>query len=133
YVLNMEKQPQEHLDGQPEHGQKKSHHDGILQQAHALVIFRVLTPEKGVNGEAAQGEKAPDYNCSEDALRPVGSDAEDVGQVAVHLVNEAVVIPGLPRPEPLPARAATEGSDENHGDQWDDEAEKKSADGKLTF
>src|SRR5437899_9102981 len=104
-----------------------------MQQAHALVILRVVTPEKGVNRESAQGEIAPDYNCSEDALRPVGSDAEDVGQVAVHFVNEAVVVPGLPGPEPLPARPANEGSDENHGDPQDDEAEKKSADGELAL
>src|SRR5437879_12611962 len=42
----------------------------------------------------------------------IRSDPEKVGQVAVHFINEAVVVPGLPRPEPLPTRPANERSEE---------------------
>jgi len=47
---------------------RKRHHDRILQQAHALVVLRIVTSEKGVNQHAADDEEAADHRCSEDAL-----------------------------------------------------------------
>src|SRR6266446_887594 len=108
----MEQQPQKHLDGQSKHGEEEGHQDRILQQAHALVVFGIMAPKEGVDQQAADDKEASDYDGAENAFAPIRSDAEDVGQVDVDLVDEAVVIPRLPGPEPLPAGSANEGADE---------------------
>jgi hypothetical protein len=46
---------------------------------------------------------AADHDRAENAFRHVRRDAENIGQIAVHFIDQPVVIPGLPRPEPLPA------------------------------
>src|SRR6266850_5154708 len=129
----MKQQPQQHLDGQSEHGEKKGHQDRVLQQAHALVVFWVAAPEEGVDQQAADDKKAADDDGAENAFAPIRSDAEDVGQVDVDLVDEAIVIPGLPGPEPLPAGSANEGADENHRDPQNNEAEEERADGEFAL
>src|SRR6266850_2515818 len=113
----MEQQPQQHLDGQSEHGEEEGHQDRILQQAHARVVFGVVTPEESVDQQTAHDKKAADYNGAENAFAPIRSDAENVRQVDVDLIDEAVVIPRLPGPEPLPAGSANEGADEDHRGQ----------------
>src|SRR5258708_23932803 len=42
-IFNVEREAQEHLDGQRNHGQEKGHQDAVLQQALALILFGVLT------------------------------------------------------------------------------------------
>src|SRR6266850_5281233 len=129
----MEQQPQQHLDGQSEHGEEEGHQDRILQQAHALVVFGVVTPEESVDQQTAHDKKAADYNGAENAFAPIRSDAENVRQVDVDLIDEAVVIPRLPGPEPLPAGSANEGADEDHRDPQNNEAEQERADGELAL
>ena len=43
------------------------------------------------------------------------------------------MVPGLARPEPLPAGASDESSDDDHRDPQDDEAEEERGDGKLAL
>src|SRR5882762_1839644 len=78
-----------------------------------------------MNKHAADGEEAADNDRAEDAFTPIRSDSEKIRQVAVHLIDETVVIPGLPRPEPLPSGTANKSANENHGDPQDDEAKEK--------
>src|SRR5216684_1903950 len=102
-IFNVEHQAQHHLDGQRNHGEKKDHQDGVLQQALALIIFRVVAAIQRVHYKAANGEESADNRGAEDGFAEVGGDAEKIRQIAIDLVDEAVVIPGLPGPEPLPA------------------------------
>src|SRR5882724_2701371 len=127
----MEQQPQQHFDGQSKHGEEESHQDRILQQAHTLVVFGVMTPEESVDLQAADDKKTADDDGAENAFAPIRSDAENIGQVNVDLVDEAIVIPGLPRPEPLPAGSANESANENHRYPQNNEAEEERADGEL--
>src|SRR6266849_5917553 len=129
----MKEQAQTHLDGQSHHGEEKGHHDGILQQAHALEVLGIMPAEESVHGQAAQSEITTHDNRSEDALGPVRSDSENVRQVAIYFIDEAVMVPRLSRPEPLPAGSADKRSDKNHGDPQDNEAEEKSSDGKFAL
>src|SRR5216684_1916780 len=122
-IFNVEQQAQEHLDGQPDHGQEKDHQDGILQQTLALIIFGIVAAIQRVHQKAADGEKAADYRGTEDGFAEVGGDAEKIRQVAIDLVDKAVVIPGLPGPEPLPPWTANEGADGDHRYPENDEAE----------
>src|SRR6266446_5296022 len=130
-ILNVEHQAQQHLDRQADHGQEKDHQDGVLQQALALIIFRVVTPIQRVHQEAADGEEATNDRRTEDGFAQVGRDAENVRQIAVDLVDLAVVIPGLPGPEPLPAWATNEGADGDHRYPENDEAEEERANFEL--
>src|SRR5260370_11943283 len=82
---------------------------------------------------AADGEESADNDCAEDAFTPIRSDTEKIGQVAIDFVDETVVVPRLPRPEPLPSGAADEGANENHGDPQDDEAEEKCSNGECSL
>src|SRR6266478_4915346 len=86
-----------------------------------------------MNNHAADGEESADHDRAEDAFSPIRSDSEKIRQVAVHLIDEAVVVPGLARPEPLPSGAADEGADENHGDPQDYEAKEKCYDGEFSL
>src|SRR6266404_4328794 len=132
-ILNVEHQAQQHLDRQADHGQEKDHQDGVLQQALALIIFRVVTPIQRVHQEAADGEEATDDRRTEDGFAQVGRNAENVRQIAIDLVDLAVVIPGLPGPEPLPAGTADEGADGDHRYPENDEAEEERADFELAL
>src|SRR6202022_3178331 len=113
--------------------QEKDHQDRVLQQALALIIFGVVAAFQRVHEKAANGEEATDYRGAEDGLAEVGGDAENVRQIAIDLVNETVVIPGLPGPEPLPAWTADEGADGDHRYPENDEAEEERADLKLAL
>src|SRR6266403_6192224 len=97
------------------------------------IVFGVVTAEEGVDDQAADDKKAADDDGAENAFAPIRSDAENIGQVYVDLVDEAVVIPRLPGPEPLPAGTANEGADENHRDPQDNEAEEERADSELAL
>src|SRR5207248_1755834 len=99
----------------------------------ALVIFGVVPPEKCVHKHAANGEKASNYCRPEDAFSPIRCDTEEIRQVAIHFINEPVVVPSLPRPEPLPSGSTNKRADENHRDPQDDEAKEKSSDGELAL
>src|SRR5207245_11249421 len=88
---------------------------------------------KGVHQHGPDSKEDTDHGRTEDAFAPILGDSEEVEQVAVDVINEAVVIPRLPRPEPLPYEAANEGADENHGDPHDDEAEEKCSDGEFAL
>src|SRR6266849_8257354 len=129
----MKQKPQHHLDRQGKHGEHEEKHDRILQEAHALVILWVLAPEEGVQREAAQCVKAAHHHRSEDRLYPVGGYSEEVRQITVDLIDEAVVVPGLSGPEPLPPRSANEGSDDDHRDPQHNKAEEECPDGKLAL
>src|SRR5579859_7288090 len=127
-IFNVEHEAQEHLDGQADHGQEKDHQDGILQEALALIIFWIVAAIQRVDYEAADGEEAADYHGAEDGFAEVGGDAEKIRQVAIDLVDEAIVIPGLPGPKPLPAGTANEGTNGDHGHPQNNEAEEECAD-----
>src|SRR5262249_44851242 len=86
---------------------------------------------QSVHHEAADGKEAADHNGAEDGFAKIRCDSENVRQIAIDLVDQPVVIPGLPGPEPLPAGTADEGADGDHRDPEDDEAEKETADLKL--
>src|SRR5579864_1370039 len=124
----MPQQAQSHLQGQGDHGQQQKLHDRELQQAHALKIFSHPAPEDGIHQASAEQVVAAYDNRAENALAQVRRDAEDVRQVAIHLVDEAVVVPRLAGPEPLPSRAANKRADDDHRDPEDDEAEQKRPD-----
>src|SRR5258708_22235971 len=132
-IFNVEREAQELLEGQRNNGQEKDHQDGVLQQALALIIFGVVTAVQRVHQKAADGEETADYRGAEDGFAEVGGDAENVRQIAIDLVDEAIVIPGLPGPEPLPAGAADKGADGNHRDPENDEAEEECADLELAL
>src|SRR6202030_2883956 len=105
--------------------------DRVLQEAHALVIFWVLAPEEGVQGEPAERVKAAHHHRSEDRLYPVGGNSEQIRQITVDLIDKAIVVPGLSGPEPLPPRSANEGSDNDHRDPQHNKAEEERRNGKL--
>src|SRR5438128_7036401 len=86
-----------------------------------------------MDDEAGHGIVAADDDCAENTFRQIRSDAEDIRQVAVHFIDEPVVIPSLSRPKPLPARPANERTYENHRDPQDDETEQKRADGEFAL
>src|ERR1019366_1221081 len=125
YILDVKHKPQQHLDRQRKHREHKKHHDRILQQAHALVILRIPAPEEAVQGKPADHIKAAHHHQSEDCLDPVGSNSEKVRQIAVHLVDEPVVVPRLSGPEPLPSRAANKGPDDDHRNPQHDKTEQE--------
>src|SRR5215469_16229435 len=102
YVLDMPQQTQSHLQRQGDHGQPQKRHQRKLQQAHALEILRHFATEERVNGTPAQQIESTDNDCAEDTFADVRSDAENIGQIAVDLVDQAIVVPGLTGPEPLP-------------------------------
>src|ERR1700756_5056918 len=83
--------------------------------------------------EAADGEEATDYDGAEDSLAQVGRNSENVRQIAVHLIDLTVVIPGLPGPEPLPAWTADKGADGDHRYPENNEAEEERADFELAL
>src|SRR5581483_6487393 len=133
HVLDMPQEPQQHLARQSDHDEQEDHHDVVLQKAHALVIFRVITAEKGMNRESADQEIAPDDDRAEKSLAKVRGDAEYVRQIAVHLVNKSIMVPGLPRPEPLPAWTSNESTNDDHRYPEDQEAKQECADGELAL
>ena len=49
-------------------------------------------------------------------------------EIAIDFKHQTVVVPGLAGPEPHPAGAADEGTDDNHGNPQHDEAEAKGED-----
>ena len=92
-----------------------------------------MASEKSVHQHAADGEETADHRSSEDPFAPIRSDSEEIRQVAIHFINEAIVVPGLARPEPLPPWTTNKSADENHRDPQDDEAEKKRSNGKFAL
>src|SRR5216683_28807 len=72
HVLYVEHQAKQHLDGQRNHGEKKDHQDGVLQQAFALIIFGVVAAIQCVHHKAADGEEATDYRGAEYGFSKVG-------------------------------------------------------------
>src|SRR5258707_2098958 len=64
-IFNVEREAQEHLDGQRNHGQEKDHQDGVLQQALALIIFGVVTAVKRGYHKSADCEQKADYPPAE--------------------------------------------------------------------
>src|SRR5215475_10214586 len=118
--------PEKNFDGQSKHGQQEKHHEGVLEQTHALVVLRVVTAEQRVSRDSCYGVVASNNHCTEDAFPQIGSDAEYIRQVSIDFINQAIVIPGLPWPEPLPARSANKRSDHNHRDPQNDKSKKKS-------
>src|SRR5258708_26709979 len=58
-IFYVEREAQEHLDGQRNHGQEKDHQDGVLQQALALIIFGVVTAVKAVHPQTPRGGDTP--------------------------------------------------------------------------
>src|SRR5947209_18404145 len=105
----------------------------MMQQTHSLVVPGIVAAEKGLDRKPSRGEEAPDDHRPKDRFRPIGRDAENVRQVAVDFINETVVVPGLPGPEPLPTGPANKGAYENHGNAQDDETKKKSVDANLAL
>src|SRR5207249_9403155 len=85
------------------------------------------------SSDLADGEEAADHDCAENALAQVRSDSEDVRQIAVDFINQTVVVPGLPRPKPLPSGATNKSADEDHGNPQDDETEEKSSNGEFAL
>src|SRR5205085_1071328 len=95
--------------------------------AQGTRLRQILKPERPaqhqpVEEEAADEEDEPDDERAEDGLEGVGvqkrhAPARDyLVQVAVAVEDHAVVIPGLPRPEPNPPRPAYEGADDDQDD-----------------
>src|SRR5262249_4842366 len=112
---------------------EERHHDRVLQQTHALVIFKIDTAKHTVYDQSAHNKISTDNNRAEDTLPQIRNDAENVKQIAIHLINKAVVVPRLSEPKPLPAGPANEDADENHKHPQNDETEKKNADSKLAL
>src|SRR6266436_310289 len=126
-IFDVEHEAQEHLDGQADHGEEKNHQDGVLQQALALIILGIIAAIQRMHEKTANGEESADNRGAEDGFAEVGGDAEKIRQIAIDLVDEAVVIPGLAGPEPLPAGAANEGADGDHRYPENNEAEEERA------
>src|SRR2546430_10737528 len=53
-VLDVPCQAQKHFQGQRHHGEQEKHHDGILKQAHAPVVLRVVATKQGMQDKAAE-------------------------------------------------------------------------------
>src|ERR1700741_4101174 len=124
----MPQQAQQHFQRQGDHDQQEGLGDRELQQAHAVEIFWHVAAEQRVDEKAASREVSAHYDQTEYAFAQVRGDAEDVRQVAVHLVNQSIVIPGLSWPEPLPAGSSNESADNDHRDPKDDETEQERGD-----
>src|SRR5271166_1276320 len=133
HVFDVPQEPQAHLQRESHHAKQKKLSQRKLQQAHALEIFRHVAPEERIYEKASEHVIAADNNGAEYRLRHVRSDAKNVRQVAVHFINQPVVIPCLPRPEPLPARPSYERSDDDHSDPQNDEAKQKCSNRKLAL
>src|SRR5258708_12358236 len=67
-IFNAEREAQEHLDGQRNHGQEKNHQDGILQQALALIIFGVVAAIQRVHHKTADTEEATHSHAPDDSI-----------------------------------------------------------------
>src|SRR5207249_2926740 len=85
----INEQTDKDLNRKSHHDQEKCHHDGILQQTHALIILGIVAAEQSVHDEPADDEVSANDDRSKDALPQIRSDPEKVGQVAVHFINEA--------------------------------------------
>src|SRR6266480_1173442 len=75
YVLNVPCQAQKHFQWQRHHGEQEKHHDGILKQAHALVILRVVATEQGMEKKSPKQVIASDDDRSENCFRQIGSNS----------------------------------------------------------
>src|SRR2546429_5450083 len=115
-VFDVKEQTDQDLNRKSHHDQEKCHHDGILQQTHALIILGIVAAEQSVHDEPADDEVSANDDRSKDALPQIRSDPEKVGQVAVHFINEAVVGPGLSPPQTPATPAANEGARGNVSD-----------------
>src|SRR5260221_4647522 len=82
-IFNVEREAQEHLDGQRNHGQEKDHQDGVLQQALALIIFGVVTAVQRGRHKSADGEETAAHRGAQDGFSEVGGGAAKVPQNAV--------------------------------------------------
>src|SRR5215813_2157201 len=133
HVFDVEQEPNKHFYWQGKHCEQEEHHERILQDAHTLIVFLIVVPEERVNDKSGHGVVSANDDRAKDAFPQVRSDAEKIRQIAVDFVDQTIVIPGLPGPEPLPAGTADERADDNHGDPQDDETEEKCADSKLAL
>src|SRR5438309_6729923 len=78
YVLDVPCQAQKHFQRQRHHGEQEKHHDGVLKQAHALVVLRVVAPEQGVEDKASEQVISSDDDGSENCFRQIGSDSKKI-------------------------------------------------------
>src|SRR5258708_27029994 len=86
-IFYVEREAQEHLDGQRNHGQEKDHQDGVLQQALALIIFGVVTAVQRVHHKYAHGEENPHYRGAQDGFSEGGGEAAKDRQNADSLID----------------------------------------------
>ena len=126
HILNVERSRNSILMGSPIMVIRKTIMSGVLQQTHPLVVFRVVTPEKACTASPPTAKNPPTTAAPKMPFAPVRCDPEKVRQVAVYFINEAVVVPGLSGPEPLPSGPANKRADGDHRDPQNDEPEKKS-------
>src|SRR5215216_2669185 len=111
HVLDAEELPCEQLRRQ---GRKYRYREElkyhVLQQRRALeYLFIELSPgDDEVDNQPRDDEESAYDGCAEQPLPRLRCYAEQVGQVAVDLIQLNVVIPGLTWPEPDPSRPANE-------------------------
>src|SRR5207302_9033072 len=101
-VLDVKREPQKHFDWQPYHGEQQELHQGELQETHTLKIFAHETAEQRVHDEAAEQVIAANDDRAETCFGEGRRDPEIIGQVSVHLINNAIVLAGLALPVLLP-------------------------------
>ena len=86
-----------------------------------------------VHADPGADEIDAHHDGAEYALGRAARDAEDIGQIAVHLEDQAVMVPRDAGPEPHPAGAADNGADDDHADPQHDEAEDEREDRKFSL
>src|SRR5581483_9536148 len=122
---------EDHLDRQRNHREQEKHHERVLQQAHAAPVPGLKPAKKREKRQSASQVKSAHDNSAENSLAQVAGNAEQIGQVAVHLVNDAAMVPGLSRPEPLPTRPTYEGPDQDHRNPQKQKTKGKRSDRKA--
>src|ERR1044072_4566997 len=134
-ILDSEYKPQEDLDRQRQHDDQEGLHHHILEQAHAAINLARKSSgrDQFVNTEAGGPRIEPNHDGAENNFAHTTLDAENIRQIAVHLKDEAVVIPRHAGPEPHPSRTANQGPDDNHRYPKDDESENEGPDGELAL
>ena len=99
----------------PEDRYRKELKDKVLQKRRALknLLLELIPGDQLVGDPPKDEEENPYDKRAEKSLQGLAREADEVGQVAVDLIDYRVVIPGLARPEPYPPRPAHEGADDN--------------------
>src|SRR5690242_19235442 len=118
HVLNAEEEPGQNLNRQRQHDDEERLHHHILENAHARVDLAIeRRPGDQLVAEDRRGHGIDTgYDSAEDDLTDLAVNAEDVGQVAIDLEDQPVVIPRHSRPKPHPPRTADESADHDHRD-----------------